>query len=61
MNECSHWQAEDMAKLAGIDLNERQIQSYIIERDKIPTGNEEEGSFKPWCLSDQELFNKILE
>ena len=60
MIECRRCQAEHMAEYSGISLSEDQIQSYITERGKMPTGNEEEGCFKPWLLCDQGLLHELI-
>jgi hypothetical protein len=60
MIECRRCQAQSMANRSGISLSEDQFQSYITERGKMPTGNEEEGSYKPWCRYDQEVLYIFL-
>lgn len=56
MCKCCEQQAINMAKYAKITLTKGQIDNYIQEREKMPTGNEQEGCSKPWCLCDQQLL-----
>jgi hypothetical protein len=55
-------QAETMAANAGIKLTEQQIASYVEHRRTLPgpDTSSQDGGFKPWLLSDQELLHRIL-
>lgn len=55
----SYNQAKHMAQFSGISLTEEQTMTYIEQREKMPSGQEEES--KPWLKSDQELFDSILD